>query len=240
LGNPLLELKEIDVYYGDAQVLQGVSLEVHEGEIVSLLGANGAGKTTLLKAISGLIRPRRGEIRFQNLRIDGLKPEAIVSLGIVHVPEGRRIFANLSVEENLKLGAYLHRSRKEVKDSLERVYQLFPILRERKRQKAGSLSGGEQQMLAIGRALMYQPKLMMLDEPSLGLSPIFVKTIFQLVKELNDKGITILLVEQNVHQALKISKIINVLKNGKIIYSGFGSEILKDGSILKAYLGAMS
>jgi branched-chain amino acid transport system ATP-binding protein len=237
LANPLLEVKDIDVFYGDIQALWDVSLQVEEGAIVALLGANGAGKTTLLKTISGLVRSSGGEIIFMGKPIDHLNPKEIVDQGIVQVPEGRRLFPSLTVLENLKLGAYIPRARPSFADSLERVYALFPVLKNRKDQKAGTLSGGEQQMLAIGRALMAQPKIIMLDEPSLGLSPILVKTIFQLINTLNEQKTTILLVEQNINQALKVAHWAYVLKVGRVVMSGKGDELLKNEEIKKAYIG---
>jgi branched-chain amino acid transport system ATP-binding protein len=237
LANQLLEVKGVDVFYGDIQALWDVSLQVEEGAIVALLGANGAGKTTLLKTISGLVRSGGGEISFLGRSIHHLNPKEIVDRGIVHVPEGRRLFPSLTVLENLKLGAYIPRARPSFASSLERVYTLFPVLKNRKDQKAGTLSGGEQQMLAIGRALMAQPKIIMLDEPSLGLSPILVKTIFQLISSLNEQKTTILLVEQNINQALKIAHQAYVLKTGRIVMSGKGEDLLKDEEIRKAYIG---
>jgi branched-chain amino acid transport system ATP-binding protein len=237
LANPLLEVKNLDVWYGDVQVLRKVSVHVDEGSIVALVGANGAGKTTLLKTISGLLHPRKGEIVFADKPLHALKPQDIVDRGIIHVPEGRRLFADLTVLENLRLGAYTPTARPLFLESLERVYNLFPVLKERKDQKAGTLSGGEQQMLAIGRAVMARPKLIMLDEPSLGLSPLLVRSIFELVHTLNTQKVTILLVEQNIHQALKIAHQAFVLKIGKIVMSGRGDELLADEEIRKAYIG---
>jgi branched-chain amino acid transport system ATP-binding protein len=237
LANPLLEVKNLDVWYGDVQVLRKVSLHVDEGTIVALVGANGAGKTTLLKTISGLLQPRKGEIVFSDKPLHNIKPQDIVDWGIIHVPEGRRLFADLTVLENLRLGAYTPVARPLFLESLERVYNLFPVLKERKDQKAGTLSGGEQQMLAIGRAVMGRPKLIMLDEPSLGLSPLLVRSIFELIHTLNTQKVTILLVEQNIHQALKIAHKAFVLKVGKIVMSGRGDELLADEEIRKAYIG---
>jgi branched-chain amino acid transport system ATP-binding protein len=237
LANPLLEIKKLDVWYGDVQVLRDVSLHVDEGTIVALVGANGAGKTTLLKTISGLLHPRKGEIVFTDKPLHTMKPQDIVDRGIIHVPEGRRLFADLTVLENLKLGAYTPAARPFFLESLERVYNLFPVLKDRKDQKSGTLSGGEQQMLAIGRAVMARPKLIMLDEPSLGLSPLLVRSIFELIYTLNTLKVTILLVEQNIHQALKIAHQAFVLKIGKIVMSGRGDELLADEEIRKAYIG---
>jgi len=237
LANQLLEVKGLDVYYGDIHILWDVSLQVEEGAIVALIGANGAGKTTLLKTISGLLKPQKGEILFSGEPLTNFKSQQIVDKGVTHVPEGRRLFASLTVMENLKLGAYLPRMRPLFPESLERVFSLFPVLKGRKDQKAGTLSGGEQQMLAIGRALMARPKLIMLDEPSLGLSPILVKTIFGLISTLNEQKTTILLVEQNVNQALKIAHQAYVLKNGRIVMCGKGCDLLENEEICKAYIG---
>ena len=237
MANQLLEVKGIDVSYGDIQALWDVSIGVEEGTIVTLVGANGAGKTTLLKTISGLIHARKGEILFSGKLLKNLKPQEIVDRGITHVPEGRRLFASLSVLENLKLGAYTPSARPFYAESLERVYSLFPVLKNRQSQRAGTLSGGEQQMLAIGRALMARPKLVMLDEPSLGLSPILVKTIFELISTLHEQKLTILLVEQNINQALKVAQQAYVLKTGQIVMSGRGDELLANEEIRKTYIG---
>lgn len=237
MGKHLLEVKGVDVLYGDVQVIWDLSIHVEEGTIVALVGANGAGKTTLLKTISGLMHARRGEILFSGKSLGKLKPQEVVDLGISHVPEGRRLFSSLTVLENLKLGAYPPRSRPLFAESLERAFSLFPVLKDRQGQKAGSLSGGEQQMLAIARALMASPHLLMLDEPSLGLSPIFVKTIFELIQTLNSQKVTVLLVEQNIHQALKIAHQAYVLKTGKVAMSGKGNELLADPDVQKAYMG---
>jgi branched-chain amino acid transport system ATP-binding protein len=237
--NPLLEIKGVDVLYGDVQVIWDLSIHVEEGTIVALVGANGAGKTTLLKTISGIIRAKRGEILFSGESLLKLKPQEVVERGISHVPEGRRLFANLTVLENLKLGAYGPRARSLFAESLERAYGLFPVLKNRKAQKAGSLSGGEQQMLAIARAMMSQPTILMLDEPSLGLSPILVRTIFELIDTLNTQKVTILLVEQNIHQALKIAHNAYVLKTGKIAMNGSGEELLANPDVQKAYMGTL-
>jgi len=237
LENSALVVKGVDVLYGDVQALWDVSLEVKQGTIVSLVGANGAGKSTLLKTISGINRATKGEILFSGKSVTHLKPQEVVDIGISHVPEGRRLFASLTVLENLKLGAYPPRARAVFENSLEKAFTLFPVLKSRQNQKAGSLSGGEQQMLAIGRAMMSQPTILMLDEPSLGLSPILVKTMFDLVASLNKQGVTMLLVEQNVRQALKIANHAYVLKNGRIVMSGGGEELLADPEVQKAYIG---
>jgi len=237
LANQLLEVKGIDVSYGDIQALWDVSLQVEEGAIIALVGANGAGKTTLLKTISGLIHARKGEILLSGESLTNLKPQEIVDRGITHVPEGRRLFSDLTVLENLNLGAYIPRARPFYAESLERVFSLFPVLKNRKNQRAGTLSGGEQQMLAIGRAIMARPKLVMLDEPSLGLSPILVRTVFELISALNEQKLTILLVEQNVNQALKIAHHAYVMKTGKIVMSGRADELLANEEIRKAYIG---
>jgi branched-chain amino acid transport system ATP-binding protein len=237
LENNALTVKGVDVLYGDVQALWDVSLEVKKGTVVSLVGANGAGKSTLLKTISGINRASKGDILFGGKSVIHLKPQEVVDIGISHVPEGRRLFANLTVLENLKLGAYPPRARVRFVESLEKAFALFPVLKSRQNQKAGSLSGGEQQMLAIGRAMMSQPTILMLDEPSLGLSPILVKTMFDLVASLNKQGVTMLLVEQNVRQALKIANHAYVLKNGRIVMSGPGEELLADPEVQKAYIG---
>jgi len=237
LENHLLEVKGLDVLYGDVQAVWDLSIYVDRGAIVALVGANGAGKTTLLKTISGIIHARRGEVFFSGRSLAKLRPQEVVNIGVSHVPEGRRLFSKLTVLENLKLGAYPPRARPLFAKSLERAYGLFPVLKERKKQTAGSLSGGEQQMLAIARALMAQPDLLMLDEPSLGLSPILVRTMFELICTLNNQKVTILLVEQNIHQALKIAHQAYVLKTGKIAMTGRGDELLSDPEIQKAYIG---
>jgi branched-chain amino acid transport system ATP-binding protein len=237
LENHLLEVKGLDVLYGDVQAVWDLSIHVDRGAIVALVGANGAGKTTLLKTISGIVHAKRGEVLFSGRSLTKLRPQEVVDIGVSHVPEGRRLFSKLTVLENLKLGAYPPRARSFFDKSLERAYGLFPVLKERKDQMAGSLSGGEQQMLAIARALMAQPDLLMLDEPSLGLSPILVRTMFELICTLNNQKVTVLLVEQNIHQALKIAHQAYVLKTGKIAMSGRGNELLSDPEIQKAYIG---
>jgi branched-chain amino acid transport system ATP-binding protein len=230
-------VNELDIYYGDVQILNKISLEVKEGEVVSLVGANGVGKTTLVKAISGFLKPKRGSIIFMGQRIDPLPPNKIAKLGLLQVPEGRKLFTSMSVIDNLIMGGYLPGPKRNRKGTLKWVMELFPVLEKRKDQVAGSLSGGEQQMLAIGRALMSQPKLLILDEPSLGLAPLIVKQIFDLIKEINGKGTTILLVEQNVSQSLKLSNRAYVLENGKVAMSGIGEELLAHPHTKKAYLG---
>jgi branched-chain amino acid transport system ATP-binding protein len=237
LENLLLELKGVDVFYGDVQAVWDVSLTVPKGSIVALVGANGAGKSTLLQTIAGINRVKKGEILFSGSSIAGLKPQEVVSRGVSLVPEGRHLFANLTVLENLKLGAYLREARLRLNESLERAYSLFPVLKTRSSQKAGSLSGGEQQMLAIGRAMMSRPTILMLDEPSLGLSPILVRTMFDLIGTLHKQDMTILLVEQNIYQALKIADEAYVLKTGKIVMEGKGADLLADPEIQKAYIG---
>jgi len=238
LANRLLEIKGLDVFYGDVQAVWDVSLYVDEGTIVTLVGANGAGKSTLLKTISGIIPSEKGEILFSGKSVTNLPPQDIVDMGISHVPEGRRLFSNLTVFENLKLGAYTPRARRNLDQSLIQAYDLFPVLRNRRNQKAGSLSGGEQQMLAIARAMMSRPRILMLDEPSLGLSPMLVRTMFELIMTLNKQKVTILLVEQNIHQALKIADRAYVIKNGKIALTGGGEELLANPEVQKAYIGA--
>ena len=233
----MLEVRDLHVYYGPIHALKGVSLSVAEGEIVTLIGANGAGKTTLLRAISGLTPPRRGTIAFEGRSLLRRLPEDIVRLGVSHVPEGRRIFANLTVQENLELGAFLRRDRAELARDRERVFALFPRLKERLHQVAGTLSGGEQQMLAIGRALMARPRLLLLDEPSLGLAPLLVRTIFDVIKEINGQGTTILLVEQNAHMALSIAHRAYVLETGRIVLEGPAEALRQSEQIRAAYLG---
>jgi branched-chain amino acid transport system ATP-binding protein len=233
----LLELSGVDVHYGDLPALSGVALAVEAGEILSVVGANGAGKTTLLRTISGLLRPRRGEVRFEGERLDRLPCHRVVERGVVHVPEGRKIFPSLTVRENLELGSYVRAARARRAESLERVCALFPRLRERAGQAAGTLSGGEQQMLAIGRALMTLPKLLMLDEPSLGLAPLIVTEIFRIIGEINRAGTTVLLVEQNTRQALALSRRGYVLENGRVALSGSGETLLGNEHVRRAYLG---
>ncbi len=232
-----LEIHDLRAGYGDIAVLKGIGLEVAKGELVALVGSNGAGKSTLLRTISGLMKPQKGEISFRGQRIDHLLPHQIVELGFIQVPEGKQLFPEMYVEENLLVGASSRHARKERARTLREVYRFFPILEERKGQMAGSLSGGEQQMLAIGRSLMSQPKMLMLDEPSLGLAPIVVKTIFGIIAKISDAGVTILLVEQNVRQALNIAHRGYVMENGVIVDQGENKMILQDARIMKAYLG---
>ncbi|WAM37496.1 ABC transporter ATP-binding protein [Caldicellulosiruptor acetigenus] len=233
----MLKVNEIDVFYGAIQALFSVSLEVKKGEIVTLIGANGAGKSTLLKTISGLIRPRSGTILFEDIDITKKSSMEIVKLGISHVPEGRRVFPEMTVLENLELGAFLRKDKQAIKKDLELVFERFPRLYERKNQLAGTLSGGEQQMLAIGRALMSRPKLLLLDEPSMGLAPILVTEIFKIIKEINSQGTTILLIEQNANMALSIADRAYVIETGKIVLSGDAKEIAANPEVKKAYLG---
>ncbi len=233
----MLKLVGVETYYGKVKALHGVSLEVKEGQLVTILGANGAGKTTILKTISGLVEPEQGTIHFENRRIDRMDPEKIVSMGISHVPEWRRIFPELTVEENLLMGGFLLKEKDLLFERMEEAFHHFPILRKRKSQKAGTMSGGEQQMLAISRALMLKPKLLLLDEPSLGLSPLLVQDIFSTIKELHQSGVTILLVEQNVNRALSIADYGYVLTTGKIFLSGTYEELLDEEKVREQYLG---
>lgn len=232
----MLELENVNVYYGAIHALKNLSLKIEEGEIVTLIGANGAGKSTTLKAISGLVRPESGKIKLYGKEIQSLNPPEIVKLGISHVPEGRRIFAKMSVMENLEMGAYTRTDKSEVKKDFEMVFSLFPRLLERKEQLAGTLSGGEQQMLAIGRGLMARPKFLLLDEPSMGLAPIIVKEIFSIIKDINEIGTTILLVEQNANLALKTADRAYIIRNGEIEMEGHAKELLNDDRVKKAYL----
>ncbi|MGN1385996.1 MAG: ABC transporter ATP-binding protein [Bacillus sp. (in: firmicutes)] len=233
----MLKVSDINVYYGNIQALKGVSLEINQGEIVTLIGANGAGKSTLLKTISGLLKPKQGDILFKDTSIKGKAAQSIVKKGISHVPEGRRVFANMTILENLELGAYLRKDKAGIKQDLERVYHLFPRLLERQKQQAGTLSGGEQQMLAMGRALMAKPELLLLDEPSMGLAPLLVKQIFSIVQEINNAGTTILLVEQNANLALSIADRAYVVETGRIVLSGQAEELTTSEEVKKAYLG---
>jgi branched-chain amino acid transport system ATP-binding protein len=233
----MLKIEDIDVYYGIIHALKGVSLEINQGEIVTLIGANGAGKSTLLKTISGLLKPKRGDILFGGQSISGKVAQSIVKQGLSHVPEGRRVFSNMTVEENLELGAYLRKDKKGIREDFEKVFDLFPRLLERRKQLAGTLSGGEQQMLAMGRALMARPRLLLLDEPSMGLAPLLVKTIFRIIEEINKSGTTILLVEQNANMALSIADRAYVIETGKIVISGTSEELNESDQIRMAYLG---
>ena len=233
----MLEISSINCFYGNIQVLWDVTMRVDEGEIMALVGANGAGKTTLLKTVSGLMRAASGTISYLGTRIDAMEPNDIVSLGISHIPEGRRLFTEMSVRENLEMGAYPARSWKQRRQTLEEVYELFPVLKERADQLARTLSGGEQQMLAMGRGLMSRPKLCIIDEPSNGLAPIVVTEVFQIIKSLRERGITILLVEQNVRQTLQIADRASVLENGRICAEGACADLLQSEHIRRAYLG---
>lgn len=233
----MLELKHVYTRYGKVECLKGVSFSVGEGEIVALLGANGAGKTTTLKTISGLIRPVAGEIIFRGKPISALSTQQIVGLGIAHVPEGRKIFQRLDVLENLELGAFLRKDAQGVRADLEEIFTLFPLLKKRLRQKAGTLSGGEQQMLAIGRGLMSRPAMLILDEPSLGLAPILVSTIFKMIQRIHAKGMTILLVEQNANRALEVASRAYVLETGEVVLQGTAAEIRNSAAVQSAYLG---
>jgi branched-chain amino acid transport system ATP-binding protein len=235
----MLKVNEIDVYYGNIQALKGISLEVNQGEIVTLIGANGAGKSTLLKTLSGLLKPKSGTIQYMDESIAGKKTQMIVKVGISQVPEGRRVFANMTVEENLELGAFLRKDSAQIKQDFERVFGLFPRLLERRKQLSGTLSGGEQQMLAMGRAIMARPKLLLLDEPSMGLAPIMVKTIFQIIEEINRAGTTVLLVEQNANMALSIANRAYVIETGRVVVSGSAAELQASAEIKKAYLGGL-
>ena len=232
----MLEVHDINVYYGAIHAIKGVSFEVNEGEIVTLIGANGAGKSTILKTVSGLLHSNTGSITFQGENIGGMAPHKLVGKGLAQVPEGRAVFLRMTVEENLEMGAYT-RPKAEITPHLERVFDQFPRLKERRRQVAGTLSGGEQQMLAMGRALMSAPKLMMLDEPSMGLAPILVDQIFEIIQTLHKNGTTILLVEQNARMALSVADRGYVLETGKLVSTGTGAQLLKDESVKKAYLG---
>ncbi|MGE5527762.1 MAG: ABC transporter ATP-binding protein [Patescibacteria group bacterium] len=233
----ILEVNDINVFYGAIHAIQGISFAVDEGEIVTLIGANGAGKSTILKTISGLLRPRMGGIKFDGRELTRVPAHQIVALGISQVPEGRRVFANLTVYENLELGAYRRKDAAGIRRDLERVFALFPRLAERKKQVAGSLSGGEQQMLATGRGLMSHPRLMLMDEPSMGLAPLLVKEIFAIIQEINAAGTTILLVEQNANMALSIAHRAYVLETGKIVLSGTAGELAQNARVREAYLG---
>ncbi len=237
-SGPILEVREVHTYYGHVHALKGISLSVAPGEIVALIGANGAGKSTTLRTISGLLKPKQGQITIAGQPVVGMPAHRIVFLGVSHAPEGRKIFSTLSVNENLNMGAYaLENAKARIEEHRERVFTLFPRLQERRNQLAGTLSGGEQQMLAIGRALMSDPKLLLLDEPSLGLAPLLVKAIFDTVREINRSGVTILLVEQNARAALKLATTGYVLETGSIVLSGPAQQLLADERVRKAYLG---
>lgn len=233
----MLEVKDLEVYYGMIQAIKGISFEVNEGEVIALIGANGAGKTTTLHTITGLLQASNGHVLFEGTDISKVPAHKIVSMGMAHVPEGRRVFANLSVLQNLKMGAYTRRDKNEYEETLATVYERFPRLQERQNQMAGTLSGGEQQMLAMGRALMSHPKIILMDEPSMGLSPIFVNEIFDIIKSVSASGTTVLLVEQNAKKALSIADRAYVLETGKIVLEGDADDLLHNDSIKKAYLG---
>ncbi len=233
----MLKVSGIDVFYGDVQVLWDVSFHVDEGEVVALIGANGAGKSTTLRTISGLLRPRRGTIEFMGERLDRIPPYRVIELGIAHVPEARRLFPEMTVEENLEMGALKPAAKARRAESLEKVYARFPRLKERRRQLAGTLSGGEQQMLAIGRGLMSLPRMILFDEPSLGLAPLLVEEVFNVVEEIRRDGVTVLIVEQNVRQTLAIADRAYVLETGRIVRHGTGRELLEDPEVRRAYLG---
>nr|WP_330397616.1 ABC transporter ATP-binding protein [Lachnoclostridium sp. An196] len=233
----MLEIKDLSVYYGVIQALKGISFEVNEGEVIALIGANGAGKTTTLHTVSGLIAPKSGSVIFEGQDITKTPAHKIVSMGMAHVPEGRRVFASLSVLQNLRLGAYTRNDKEEIEESLRKVYKRFPRLEERKNQPAGTLSGGEQQMLAMGRALMSNPRIILMDEPSMGLSPILVNEIFDIIKEVSAGGTTVLLVEQNAKKALSIADRGYVLETGRIVLEGKAQELLNNKSVQSAYLG---
>ena len=237
MSEPVLSIKGVETYYGRIQALHGVTIEVGEGEIVALIGGNGAGKTTTLRTISGLLRPARGTITFRGNDLTAITPDAIVRLGVVHSPEGRRIFPRMTVAENLQLGAYARDDTAQIRVDMDDVLTLFPRLRERLGQKGGTLSGGEQQMLAIARALMSKPKVLLLDEPSMGLSPILVDTIFSVISGINKRGVPILLIEQNARKALQVAARGYVLETGNIVKQGSASALLSDDDVRKAYLG---
>ena len=234
----MLKVTDLSVHYGGIEALKGISFEVNQGQIVTLIGANGAGKSTTLRAISGLVRPSAGSINFMGRDITALNSQKIVAEGIALVPEGRRVFANLTVKENLKIGAYLRKDRDEIEEGIKDIYRRFPRLKEREWQLAGTLSGGEQQMLAVGRAMMAKPKLMMMDEPSLGLAPLVVKDIFSIIRDLKSEGITILLIEQNANAALRCADVGFVLETGSITMTGSGQELLTNEDVKAAYLGS--
>lgn len=233
----MLSVKDLEVHYGVIKAIKGVSFDVNEGEVIALIGANGAGKTTILHTISGLLKPTAGSVMFEGQDITKVPAHKIVSLGMAHVPEGRRVFSQLSVLQNLKMGAYTRNDKAEMEETLQMIYKRFPRLEERKNQTAGTLSGGEQQMLAMGRALMSHPRIILMDEPSMGLSPIFVEEIFNIIRDISAEGTTVLLVEQNAKKALQIANRAYVLETGNIILSGDANELMNDESVKKAYLG---
>ena len=233
----MLEVKDLEVYYGMIQAIKGISFEVNQGEVIALIGANGAGKTTTLHTITGLLSPKKGSVMFEGTDITKVPAHKIVSMGMAHVPEGRRVFAELSVYENLKMGAYTRKDKQEINNSLEMVYERFPRLKERTRQLAGTLSGGEQQMLAMGRALMANPRILLLDEPSMGLSPLLVQEIFDIIRNIHKEGMTILLVEQNAQMALSVADRAYVLETGRVVMDGTGAELLTNERVRSAYLG---
>ncbi len=234
----MLEMIDVNVYYGAVHALKGISVKVNKGEIVTLIGANGAGKTTTLKTISGVLKPKTGKVIFEGNDLSKINASDMVKLGMSHVPEGRRIFYNMSIMENLEMGAYSRNDKAEIKKDYEKIFETFPRLLERKAQMAGTLSGGEQQMLAIGRALMSRPKLLLLDEPSMGLAPLVVKQIFSIIEDINKTGTTVLLVEQNASMALKIAHRAYVIQNGHVEMEGKASDLLNDENVKNAYLGA--
>lgn len=234
----MLELKDVNVHYGAIHALQGININVNQGEIVTLIGANGAGKSTTLKAISGVLKPTSGEILFEGNDIAKMKPHNLISLGIAHVPEGRRVFSKMSVMENLEMGAYSRKDKEQIKKDYKKIFDIFPRIYERRNQMSGTLSGGEQQMLAMGRALMSKPRLLLLDEPSMGLAPLIVKQIFSIIEDINKSGTTILLVEQNATMALKVADRAYVIQHGTIEMEGSAEKLLNDESVKNAYLGA--
>ena len=233
----MLQIKDLEVYYGVIQAIKGISFHVNQGEVIALIGANGAGKTTILQSITGLVSPQKGIIEFEGNNLTKMPAHKIVTLGMAHIPEGRRIFAQLTVLENLKMGAYICNDKEEINEVLEKIYKSFPRLKERSKQLAGTLSGGEQQMLAMGRALMSKPRIILMDEPSMGLSPLFVNEVFDIIKEINGSGTTVLLVEQNAKKALEIADKAYVLETGKIVLEGNSKELMNNDSVRKAYLG---
>lgn len=234
----MLQINNLDVYYGNIHALKNISFDVKKGEIVTLIGANGAGKTTTLHTVSGLIKPRNGAIMLRDNRIDGISADVILTQKMAHVPEGRRVFSQMTVKENLEIGAYTRRDKKEIEKDIKNMYKRFPRLKERRKQLAGTMSGGEQQMLAIARALMSRPDILLLDEPSMGLAPMLVQEIFDIIQEINSNGTTVLLVEQNAKMALQIAHRAYVLETGRIIHCGKASDLLNNDEVKRAYLGA--